>query len=100
LAVDQIGKFTPPLLPEATKAPQQKQPQGASFSDTISKFINDVDQLQRDAGEAIDKLASGESTDLHQVMIAVEKADVSFDLLMEIRNKMLEAYHEIMRMQV
>ena len=45
-------------------------------------------------------MVSGEATDLHEVMIAVEKARTSFDLLMEIRNKTIDVYREIMRMQV
>ncbi|RKY86908.1 flagellar hook-basal body complex protein FliE, partial [candidate division KSB1 bacterium] len=46
------------------------------------------------------KLLTGEIKDVHDVMVAVEKANTSFELMMEIRNKMLDAYREIMRMQV
>jgi flagellar hook-basal body complex protein FliE len=48
----------------------------------------------------VERMVGGEAVDLHEVMIAVEKARTSFDLLMEIRNKTIEAYREIMRMQV
>jgi flagellar hook-basal body complex protein FliE len=100
LAIDQVGKISPSLFTEPVKGPKANETGGPSFSETISSFIKDVDQLERDAAEAIEKLVTGEATDLHEVMVAVEKAGVSFDLLMEIRNKMLEAYREIMRMQV
>jgi len=71
-----------------------------SFGETLTKAIADVNALQSEAGKAVDKMVVGENVDLHDVMIAVEKAKTSFDLLMEIRNKTIEAYREIMRMQV
>ncbi len=71
-----------------------------SFGDTLNQAINDVNSLQNEAGNAVNKMVSGEATDLHEVMVAVEKARTSFDLLMEVRNKALDAYREIMRMQV
>ncbi|MBP7462311.1 MAG: flagellar hook-basal body complex protein FliE [Candidatus Delongbacteria bacterium] len=81
---------------------QESQAQEAKvkFEDVLKNFVNDVNDMQLMAKESIEKLAAGEITDVHQVMVAVEKAGVSFDLMMEIRNKMLEAYQEIMRMQV
>lgn len=72
----------------------------ASFGDTLNQAIADVNGLQQEAGKAVEKMVSGQSTDLHEVMIAVEKARTSFDLLMEIRNKTIDVYREIMRMQV
>ena len=72
----------------------------ASFGETLSKAITDVNSLQKEAGNAVEKMVVGEAVDLHEVMIAAEKAKTSFDLLMEIRNKTIDAYREIMRMQV
>jgi flagellar hook-basal body complex protein FliE len=72
----------------------------ASFGQTLERAMADVNALQNEAGKAVDKMVVGEAVDLHEVMVAVEKAKTSFDLLMEIRNKALEAYREIMRMQV
>jgi len=71
-----------------------------SFGQTLSQAITDVNNLQSEAGTAVEKMVSGEGTDLHDVMIAVEKAKTSFDLLMEIRNKTIDMYQEIMRIQV
>ena len=71
-----------------------------SFGESLSQAIADVSNLQSEAGKAVSKLATGQTADLHDVMIAVEKAKTSFDLLMEVRNKTIEAYREIMRMQV
>ena len=72
----------------------------ASFGETLQRAIADVNTLQTEAGKAAEKMVVGEAVDLHEVMIAVEKAKTSFDLLMEIRNKTIDAYREIMRMQV
>ena len=71
-----------------------------SFGDTLKQAIGDVNQLQQQAGKAVEQMVAGEAVDLHEVMIAAEKAKTSFDLLMEIRNKALDAYREIMRIQV
>jgi flagellar hook-basal body complex protein FliE len=73
---------------------------GVSFSDTLKQAIGDVNDLQAEAGKAVEQMVAGEAVDLHEVMIAAEKAKTSFDLLMEIRNKALDAYREIMRIQV
>ncbi|GBD94712.1 flagellar hook-basal body complex protein FliE [bacterium BMS3Abin05] len=73
---------------------------GENFNATLKGFINEVNDLQKDAGESINKLAAGEINDVHDVMVAVEKASTSFDLMMQIRNKILEAYREVMRTQV
>ena len=72
----------------------------ASFGETLNKAITDVNTLQQEAGDAVKKMVAGEQVDIHDVMIAAEKARTSFDLLMEIRNKTIDMYRELMRMQV
>lgn len=71
-----------------------------SFGEMLSQAISDVNRLQSEAGKAVENMVKGEEVDIHSVMIAVEKARTSFDLLMEIRNKTLDMYRELMRMQV
>jgi flagellar hook-basal body complex protein FliE len=71
-----------------------------SFDETLTQAVRDVNSLQGEASNAVQRMVRGEETDIHNVMIAVEKAKTSFDLLMEIRNKTIETYREIMRMQV
>ena len=71
-----------------------------SFGETLNQTMHDVNALQSEAGKAVQRMVSGEATDIHEVMIAVEKAKTSFELLVEIRNKSIDAYREIMRMQV
>jgi len=71
-----------------------------SFSDTLKGFIKDVNHMQNHADRSIEKMVAGEITDVHQVMVAVEEANTAFSLMMELRSKMLDAYQEVMRMQV
>lgn len=71
-----------------------------SFSDFLSNALKGVDDLQQEAGEAQEKLARGDAAELHQVMIAAEKAGLSMDLLLEIRKRLVETYQEIERMPV
>ncbi|MCX6138822.1 MAG: flagellar hook-basal body complex protein FliE [Ignavibacteriales bacterium] len=72
----------------------------SSFGSMLNNAITDVNGLQQQANVAVDKLVTGQATDLHEVMISVEKARTSFDLLMEIRNKTVDMYREIMRTPV
>ena len=71
-----------------------------SFEQTLDGFVNNVNDLQNKANDAMDQMASGQAADVHEVMIAMEKAKISFDLLLQVRNKMLDAYKQIMQMQV
>lgn len=89
---------TPLSLPLGGK----KEPvsQGGSFGQALSGAIGKVNKLQNEAEEAIRELASGENKDIHETMIAMEKADVSFRLMMQVRNKIVAAYQEVMRMAV
>ena len=70
------------------------------FNDTLNTFLKDVNNVITEAGDTVGKMVSGELTDIHQVMIAAEKASVGLELVVEIRNKLLESYREIMRMQI
>lgn len=76
------------------------QPPKNSFGELLQQSINQVSRLEREADASINDLATGKQTDIHQTMIAVEKAEVSFELLMQIRNKVIAAYENIMRTQV
>ncbi|HRT61008.1 MAG TPA: flagellar hook-basal body complex protein FliE [Syntrophales bacterium] len=71
-----------------------------SFGKALTDAIKDVNRLQLEADQAIRNLEVGKTGSLHEAMIALEKADVSFRAMMQVRNKILEAYQEIMRMQV
>ncbi|HUI06971.1 MAG TPA: flagellar hook-basal body complex protein FliE [Verrucomicrobiae bacterium] len=73
---------------------------GASFSDVLRKVIQDVDAKQVAATEAVNGVIGGQHVPLHQAMIAMEEANVSLQLMVEVRNRLLDSYQELMRMQV
>jgi flagellar hook-basal body complex protein FliE len=85
-------------FPELSKINTSTTVEGAGkfFSELVTK-VNDI-QVQSD--KAIQGLASGENKNLHEVMIAVEKSSIAFQFMSQVRNKALEAYQEVMRMQV
>ncbi len=73
---------------------------GGSFESTLGHFVAEIGGHQAAAGEGVSGLLSGQSASLHQTMIAMEEASVSFQLMVEVRNKLLESYQEMMRMQI
>lgn len=70
----------------------------SNFHSTLKTLISQVDTQLKDANQMAEGFAVGKNQNLHEVMIASEKADLSFQFLLQIRNKLLEAYQEIMRM--
>jgi flagellar hook-basal body complex protein FliE len=72
----------------------------AGFGDMLSSMMGKVNETQINGDQAIEKLQSGDAKHLHEVMIAVEEADISLRMLVQMRNKALTAYEEIMRMQI
>jgi len=90
------------LSPQGSLLPtKQTPPSGpSSFGQMLKGSLDRVNQFQTEADASVTHLANGTQTDIHQTMIAVEKADVSFQLVMEIRNKLIAAYENIMRMPV
>ena len=93
-----VGSPDPTQLAGAASRTQQQS--GASFKDTLSKFMSDVNSMQIKADESIEKMAAGEITDVHQVMNAAEEAKVAFNMMMEVRNKVMDAYDELMRIRM
>jgi flagellar hook-basal body complex protein FliE len=73
---------------------------GGSFGSILGNLISDVNQKQNAANAAVDGLQSGTGVPLHQAVIAMEEANVSFQLMVEVRNKLLDSYQELMRMQI
>lgn len=66
----------------------------------MKSSIASVDKAQKDSDNAVRKLATGEENDIHNTMITMEKAEISFQLMMAVRNKIIAAYETIMRMQI
>ncbi|HXB60225.1 MAG TPA: flagellar hook-basal body complex protein FliE [Candidatus Acidoferrales bacterium] len=76
------------------------QPTSDSFSSMLGKMVSDVSAQQNMSAQAVGALQSGQNIPLHQAVIAMEEANISFQLMVEVRNRMLDAYQEVMRMQV
>jgi flagellar hook-basal body complex protein FliE len=70
------------------------------FGKALTEAISSLDKLQQEADAGSLQLAAGEPVELHDVMLAQERASLSFELAVQVRNKLVEAYQEIMRMQV
>lgn len=83
----------PPTTPEATKP-------GSDFGSMLMDAIKEVNGQQAEARNLQNQLMAGRPVELHDVMIAMERASTSMALTMQIRNKLLESYQEISRMQV
>lgn len=70
-----------------------------AFSSTLEDAMGKVQELQADADQKVAALLDGDGQDIHGAMIAVERADLSFQLMMQVRNKIVSAYQEVARMQ-
>jgi flagellar hook-basal body complex protein FliE len=102
MTMDEIRRIQSILQQQAPQEQSQRVEEGEkpSFKETLETFMKDVNNLQRGAEESAQKLISGDVESIHQVMLAMEEANTSFRLMMEMRNKILEAYREVMKMQV
>jgi flagellar hook-basal body complex protein FliE len=87
-------------MPPETRDTSAISKSAAGFGDMLTSMLGKVNEAQITGDEAVTKLQSGEARHLHEVMIAVEEADVSLRMLVQMRNKALTAYEEIMRMQI
>lgn len=96
MRVDGFG-VGPRLLTERASS---RPAQGTDFGELLAKGLERVHALQAEADAAVLQLALGETDNLHQVMTAVERASLALELTIAIRNKLVDAYHELMRMQV
>lgn len=96
-SINGIPKLTPP---EGSKSSGQAGTILNDFGQVLGNAINMLSQKETTANQAIASLAAGEDVELHQVMMAMQEADISFQLALEVRNKIVDAYQEVMRMQV
>jgi flagellar hook-basal body complex protein FliE len=88
-------------LPETQIASaKESQAPASPFSDYVKRSLEDVNRQILQADQNIDDLATGKRQDIHNTMIAMQKAEISFKLVMEIRNKLVAAYDEIKRMSI
>ncbi len=87
------------MMPNPLQNEETKKAKPGEFSNVLGDFIGTVNQTQLQADEITQDFVNGGNVELHEVMIAGEKAKTSMDLLMEIRNKAVDMYKELTRMQ-
>lgn len=95
-----IQQQVPILTGKEMEPGAAKTDQETSFPDFLKNAIHNVDTMQKEASKAAEDLAVGRTENIHETMIALEKADLSFKMMMQVRNKLVRAYEEVMRMQV
>ncbi|AJH78721.1 MULTISPECIES: flagellar hook-basal body complex protein FliE [Heyndrickxia] len=103
MAIQQISQ-----MPSASFSGLSPKPAGTapsangsvSFSDLLKQSVNELNKQQNNSDNMITKLSNGENVDLYQVMVAVQKANLSMQAALEVRNKAVEGYKEMMQMQV
>jgi flagellar hook-basal body complex protein FliE len=77
-----------------------EEAKGTSFADTLKAAVTNVNQMQKESDTKMQELAVGKSNNIHDVMLTAERADIALRLMMQVRNKIIEAYQEVMKMQV
>lgn len=95
-----IGPKRIEINPAVVKPQAPNAEPARSFKDTLSEAVGEVQRLQNESDSTVKKLVSGEIKDITDAMVAVEKADIAFQSMTAVRNKIVAAYEEIMRMQV
>ena len=109
-----IPSFSPGTLPRVAPLPGEELSQlpsalpaagvtpagGDAFSSLLGKMVSEVNAQQQVSAQSVNALQSGQTVPLHQAVISMEEASVSFQLMVEVRNRLLESYQEIMRMQM
>ena len=101
MAIDPITGKLEAIGRNDVKPPQHTDPaDGGEFKKFLLDNLNKVNTMQADAGKIVTDLVMGNEQDITKVMTAVEKADVAFQTLMAVRNKLVESYQEILRMRI
>ncbi len=91
------------MMPSEVTSPStlaNVQPAGDSFASMLGQIVSEVNTQQVSAGQQVAALQGGQNVPLHQAVVSMEEANVSFQLMVEVRNRLMDAYQEIMRMQV
>ncbi|ALS75375.1 MULTISPECIES: flagellar hook-basal body complex protein FliE [Planococcus] len=98
--MEKIAQLQTPFLQNQFLEKMQPEPQATGFGDVFKNALKEVSAAQNVSDKKTDQLLTGEVKDVHEVMIASQKASLSLQMTMQVRNKVVEAYQEVMRMQV
>lgn len=101
MSIQSIAPVTPASIPDIrTTITQPSGSGGGEFRDLLANSIASVEAQQTQAKAAVENFLSGDSEDLHTVALAGQRAELSLQLFMQVRNKVVNAYQEVMRMQM
>ncbi len=95
-----VGSALSALKPALPTKPHAGGTQGSDFGDVLKQAVDSLGQLGQQADASTMKLASGQPIDIHEVMLNTEQASLGFSMALQVRNKLVDAYQEIMRMSV
>ena len=100
--ISNLNSFSNPtsLSPAGKNSTGVTENSGGTFGSLVKEAVESIDGTQKSADQEIAKAVTGESPDLHRTIIALQTADLKFQLGLQVRNKLIGAYEEIMRMQV
>ena len=98
ISASQVGKMIGPLTGPASGITPAEAPT-KDFKEILLNSLNEVNRLQQEADLGVQRLVTGETDNVAEVMATVNKAGIAFDLLMQVRNKLTEAYREVQQMQ-
>ena len=98
--INQIQSISSVLPDMSLDSSQSIQADSKTFSDWLVEQGNELNSLSIGTEDAVKQVATGEVDNLHQIILGMNKADLSFELAVQVRDKLLEGYHEILRMQV
>lgn len=99
MAIDPISASLGSIAPSASPLKPSTGTSEAGFGDTLQDLLGEVDGSAADANQAIGKMLNG-TGDVHEAMIAIQRADTMLQLTVQVRNKLVQAYQDIMRMPV
>lgn len=100
MAITNISSFTPLTSQTDLSSGAVKSGSGEGFGSVMKDAVESIDQTQKSAEQEIAKAVTGESPDIHKTIIALQTADLKFQLGLQVRNKLVGAFDEVMRMQV
>ncbi|WP_345993443.1 flagellar hook-basal body complex protein FliE [Sulfurimonas sp. HSL-1716] len=100
MAINNINGLSTADLLNKKSSVSQTPNTGEAFADKLKSAMNEVNDLQKDSEKAMSDIATGQVKDLHQAALAIDKAEISMKLMLEVRNKALNAYKEISRTQM
>ena len=95
-----VQQVIPNEMGAALPIPGADAKDGKSFGRFLTDALGDVNALQHNAGDTVQKFATGAPMDIHQVMIAIEQASTALALTTQVRNKLVDAYQEVMHTQI